>query len=98
MGRLAAKSGFAVAALLLVLATPGLCAERGGPGDRGTAGPEGKGPGYRLDEVRIVGSAERPAVLFFLPRSRFRLGPVRTPDLDVKNRLLMDDKALRTGE
>jgi len=50
-------------------------------------------PAYRLGEVRITGRAERPQVLFFLPRTRMRLLPPRDPDMDVKRRLLSDDKS-----
>ena len=32
----------------------------------------------RLEEVRITGSPEHPGVLFFLPRARFHLLPLRT--------------------
>lgn len=32
----------------------------------------------RLDEVNISGSPEYPGVLFFLPRTRFHLLPLRT--------------------
>ncbi|MBI5576592.1 MAG: hypothetical protein HY896_09560 [Deltaproteobacteria bacterium] len=38
--------------------------------------PDGKNI-HRLEEVRITGSAEHPGVLFFLPKARFRLLPVR---------------------
>ncbi len=41
------------------------------------AARDGKGA-VRLDEVRITGSPEHPGVLFFLPRSRFHLLPLRT--------------------
>ena len=58
-------------------ATPG----RGGP-EAGEA---------RLDAVRIVGAAEHPAVLFVLPRGRFRLLPLR-PEPDPPTRILQDDK------
>jgi len=37
---------------------------------------DGKGA-VRLEEVRITGSPEHPGVLFFLPRARFRLQPLR---------------------
>ena len=40
-------------------------------------GRDGKGA-VRLDEVRITGSPEHPGVLFFLPRTRFHLLPLRT--------------------
>ena len=41
------------------------------------AARDGKGA-VRLDEVRITGSPEHPGVLFFLPRTRFHLLPLRT--------------------
>lgn len=93
MGRMAAKKPLVLAALLVAAAS----AAHGAEGRARTAAKE-PASGYRLDEIRIVGSSERPQVLFFLPRSRFRLLPARTPDLDVKNRLLMDDKASGAGE
>ena len=37
----------------------------------------GKGA-VRLEEVLITGSPEHPGVLFFLPRARFHLLPLRT--------------------
>ena len=98
MDRMAAKAGLALAALMLLWGAEALCADPGAPRDRGGAAIPGKGAGYRLDEVRIAGSSERPAILFFLPRARFRLLPPRKPDLDVKIRLLMDDKTLRATE
>jgi hypothetical protein len=45
----------------------------------------GKGA-VRLEEVRITGSPEHPGVLFFLPRARFHLLPLRT-DGDTKDPL-----------
>lgn len=48
---------------------------------------------YRLDEVKIHGSAEIPGVLFFLPRAKFRLLPFRN-DRDWRNHLLVDDKIM----
>lgn len=45
----------------------------------------------RLDAVRIVGAAEYPAILFFLPRGKFRLLPLR-PEPDPAARILRDDK------
>jgi hypothetical protein len=60
------------------------------------AGPEaaaGKDPrgAVRLDEVRITGSPEHPGVLFFLPRARFHLLPLRT-EPDGSDALLRDDR------
>jgi hypothetical protein len=50
---------------------------------------------HRLGEVRIVGSAEHPGVLFFLPRAKFRLLPVRERH-GGKERILRDD-SLKEG-
>lgn len=55
----------------------------------GRGGP--KAGEARLDAVKIVGAAENPAVLFFLPRGRFRLLPLR-PEPDPATRILRDDK------
>jgi len=41
-----------------------------------TPGAPGKGP-VRLEEITITGSPEHPGVLFFLPRARFHLLPLR---------------------
>ena len=46
---------------------------------------------HRLDEVRITGSVEHPGVLFFLPRAKFRLLPLRERH-GGKERLLRDDR------
>lgn len=45
----------------------------------------------RLDTVRIVGAAEHPAILFFLPRTKFRLLPLRQAP-DPATRILRDEK------
>ncbi len=100
MDRVAAKTVIALTAILLLLpwGAPAV-AGNPGPAEAGTAsGSRDRKPGYRLDEIRIVGSSDRPAVLFILPRSRFVLFPPRNPDLDVKNRLLMDDKGFWTSD
>ncbi|MBI5420500.1 MAG: hypothetical protein HZA60_10455 [Deltaproteobacteria bacterium] len=96
MGRLAAKIRIAAAvALLLLAASPS-------PGEEGKARKPPKGPpaadrkgAYRLDEVKILGSVEHPDVLFFLPRAKFRLLPVRMGQ-DWKEHVLRDDRA--TGD
>ncbi len=54
-------------------------------------GPKLKKTEARLDAVKIVGSAEQPAILFFLPRAKFRLLPLR-PESDRESRFLRDDK------
>jgi len=53
-------------------------------------GRDGKGA-VRLEEVRITGSPEHPGVLFFLPRARFRLQPLRE-DPDGKGAFLREDR------
>ncbi len=62
-------------------------------GDAATPSSRGprKGGEARLDAVKIIGSAEHPAILFFLPRAKFRLLPMR-PGEDAATRLLRDDK------
>ncbi len=45
----------------------------------------------RLGEVEILGSAEHPQILFFLPRAKFRLLPLRD-DEGEKKIILLDDK------
>jgi hypothetical protein len=44
-----------------------------------------------LGEVEILGSAEHPQVLFFLPRAKFRLLPLRDDEVG-KKIILLDDK------
>lgn len=88
--RAAAVAGIGTLVLLL-LAAPSFGESPGkGPARSRTAGPEKKGT-YRLEEVKIVGSAEHPGVLFFLPRAKFRLLPVRTGQ-DWSAALLRDDR------
>ncbi len=60
--------------------------ERASPSPRGGR----KGGEARLDTVKIIGHAERPAILFFLPRAKFRLLPLRP---EPETRILRDDKA-----
>ena len=68
---------------------------REAPKKRDGAGPsprgDRKGSEARLDAVKILGSAEHPAILFFLPRAKFRLLPLR-PEADPGARILRDDK------
>lgn len=75
-----------VLAALIILPAAGIAADpppvpsSPKPAAATTASPaasDGKGA-VRLDEVRITGSPEHPGVLFFLPRSRFHLLPLRT--------------------
>lgn len=72
--------------------TPGT---RESPQKREGAGPsprrDRKQGEARLDTMKIVGSAEHPAILFFLPRAKFRLLPLR-PEPDPGTRILRDDK------
>ncbi len=83
MGRMVEKI---VLASLILLPSAGTAADPPAvppppkPAAASTASPaarDGKGA-VRLDEVRITGSPEHPGVLFFLPRSRFHLLPLRT--------------------
>ena len=83
MGRMVEK--IVLAALILlpaagIAADPPPVAASSKPGSATTApstGRDGKGA-VHLDEVRITGSPEHPGVLFFLPRARFHLLPLRT--------------------
>ncbi len=76
----------AVAIICLLSGTFAFAGSAPSPGGNKTAPPkalpasaaDGKGT-VRLDEVRISGSADHPGVLFFLPRTRFHLLPLR-PD------------------
>lgn len=83
MGRMVEKI---VLAALILLPAAGVAAdappvERSTKPGSATAAPpsmrDGKGA-VRLEEVRITGSPEHPGVLFFLPRARFHLLPLRT--------------------
>jgi len=75
-----------VLAALILLPIPGVAADpppvpaSSSPGAATTASPPARnGTGaVRLEEVRITGSPEHPGVLFFLPRARFHLLPLRT--------------------
>lgn len=84
------RGALASAGLVLFFAVAAGAVRDGAAAERGRA--RGKEEGVRLEEVRIVGSAERPGVLFFLPRPRFRLLPLRDPGGNIKERLLRDDK------
>lgn len=98
MDRVAGKAAIALATILLLWGTAAHSAGSDAAGRPGGAPASEKEAGYRLEEIRIVGSAERPAVRILLPRIAFRLLPMREPDLDVKSRLLIDDKSLRAPE
>jgi hypothetical protein len=45
----------------------------------------------RLGEVEILGNPEHPQILFFLPRTKFRLLPFQG-DEGTKKTILLDDK------
>lgn len=77
MDRVAPKTlaAAAVIFLLAVSSAPGETGKERSPA-RGAAKAERKAV-HRLDDVRILGSVEHPGVLFFLPRAKFRLLPVR---------------------
>ncbi len=97
MGRLARAFRALIPLILLAAAAPAF------PGDAGSrAGGPGRKPpaagkkAYTLGEVEILGSAEHPGVLFFLPRAKFRLLPFREK-IDWKKMIRMDDKS-STGE
>jgi hypothetical protein len=76
------------AAAFLVLAFPASGEDAGG---RPPAASGGKGA-YTLGEVQIRGSAEQPAVLFFLPKAGFALLPYR-PEAAWKDSLVADDRS-----
>ena len=83
MGRMVEKI---ILAALMLLPAPGVAADpppvaasSTTQGSTTTASPpvrNGKGA-VRLEEIRITGSPEHPGVLFFLPRARFHLLPLR---------------------
>lgn len=95
MGRMAWTVRALVALTLLAAASPAFPKEPGTakPSAGTAAAAPGKNPKYTLDEVKILGSAEHPGVLFFLPRAKFRLLPYR-PEPDWKKRILLDDKSI----
>mgnify|MGYP001571291968 CR=1 FL=1 len=91
MDRVASKTLAAAAVILLLAASPA-------PGETGKERSPAQGAAKRdrkgihhLDEVRILGSVEHPGVLFFLPRAKFRLLPVRE-EHDWRERILRDDR------
>lgn len=83
MGRMVEK--IVLAALILfpvagAAADPPPAVPSSTQGAAATAPPaarSGKGD-VRLEEIRITGTPEHPGVLFFLPRARFHLLPLRT--------------------
>ena len=104
MVRAARAIRFAAAVILLAAASVSFAADRSaGPSRRprakarahDSARPPSRGDKRvgeaRLDTVKIVGTAERPEILFFLPRAKFRLFPMR-PEPDARARFLRDDK------
>ncbi len=108
MGRPARAIGCAAAVALALAASVAFAADRAPAGaarrardipqkrEGAVPSPRGarKGGEARLDAVQIVGSAERPAILFFLPRAKFRLLPLR-PEPDPASLILRDDKLTR---
>lgn len=87
MDRVGRKIAAAAVALLLLCATAGAA----GPAPRAKKKAPPQRSGYRqLEEVRIVGNPERPEVLFFLPRARFRLAPMRA-ETDWRAEIVRDD-------
>lgn len=87
MDRVGRKIAAAAVALLLLSAA----AWAAGPPPRGKKKAPAPKSGYRqLEEVRIVGNPERPEVLFFLPRAKVRLLPMRTAT-DWRGEILRDD-------
>ncbi len=91
MDRVAPKTLAAAAIILLLAVSPAL-------GETGKEQPPAKGAAkagekvvHRLDEVRILGSVEHPGVLFFLPRAKFRLLPVREEHA-WRERILRNDR------
>lgn len=90
MDRMAGKIAAAAAVTLLITGSLAFGeAAKPAAGTRGASAADGKGV-RRLDEVRITGSVEHPGVLFFLPRTRFRLLPLRERHGGT-GRLLRDD-------
>lgn len=87
MGRLA--PAIAAAAIALLLA-PGPAAAADPPTARGRGGAPGKSTVRQLEEIRIVGNPERPDILFFLPRAKFRLLPMKS-EADWREEILRDD-------
>lgn len=92
MGRMARAILALMLPVLLGLAAPAWPGDATGrAGGPGQTGPVPGKKGYTLGEVKILGSAEHPGVLFFLPRARFRLLPYR-PEIDWKKLIRMDDR------
>lgn len=91
MDRLASKivAAAAITLLLAVFPAPGETGKEQSPA-KGAAKADRKVV-HRLDEVRILGSVEHPGVLFFLPRAKFRLLPVRE-EHGWRERILRDDR------
>jgi hypothetical protein len=102
----AAKTGAALLALTLLLGgvlpasgeTAAGADSKAKQADAGARGKKADAPEKRraplqLETVSITGSPEHPAILFFLPRAKFRLLPLRT-GRDWKERLLADTKEM----
>lgn len=104
MDRMAAKAGAALLALTLLLSahawgeTPSgaegkdrKAAAEGRQGKAGTA--EKRRAPLQLEAVSITASPEQPAILFFLPRAKFRLLPLRT-EQDWKARIVTETREM----
>jgi hypothetical protein len=101
--RLAAKTGAALLALTLVLGAIPASAETPpadakaqkaakGKDKKADATPPRRNP-VQLEAVNITGTPEHPAILFFLPRAKFRLLPLRERE-EWKERLLAETKEM----
>ncbi len=95
MDRVATRALAIAFAVLLGLATAAPGAEPKTEKKRDARGTEsGRKQGkYSLGDVEILGSAEHPQVLFFLPRAKFRLLPMPETEREKKT-ILMDDKVM----
>ena len=83
MGRMVEK--IVLATLILLLGTgaaaeppPAAASSKPGAGSAPSPAARSGNSAVRLEEIRITGSPEHPGVLFFLPRARFHLLPLRT--------------------
>lgn len=93
MDRLASRTLAVAAAVLIAFASAASGAEPKTEKKRDAGRTEsGRKKGdYSLGEVQILGSAEHPQVLFFLPRAKFRLLPFSENE-GGKKIILRDDK------
>lgn len=93
MDRLASRALIVAAAALIAFASAASGAEpkTKTQQDAGRTESGVKKGKYSLGEVQILGSAEHPQVLFFLPRAKFRLLPLPENE-EGKKIILLDDK------